>query len=260
MTGILKGWVIISLSLSRGWTASGEHSRGAGVGVSVNVGAGVKVSVSVATGVSVGGMLVEVGGKGMGEGVGAVEQEALTNRMIVNKTEYATLLTCCVSRLDVNPKAGLDFKCNFTSVGIGFFRVVQTRAQTEFAALLGAANVQGEYIFAAHRLDDVGGGNFIAIRTKEGNFYIRTLLKGGHFHKNARAQRTAIENRFGAQLGKAHLFGRGGHTTIPGWFQFGKEEAHVIGHLVIITKPGFSSKPGLSEIFYIQSILSDGIV
>jgi hypothetical protein len=84
MIGILKGWVMISLSLSSGWTASGEHRDG-GRWVAVALGKGDGVIVSVGTSVSVGGILVDVGEKGVGDGVGAVEQEALANKITNNK-------------------------------------------------------------------------------------------------------------------------------------------------------------------------------
>src|SRR5512133_2279082 len=80
MTGILKGWVMISLSLSKGWTASGEHRRGVGVGdgVSVRIGVDVRVGARVGETVNVAeGWIVE----GRGVGVGAAEQETTSVRI-----------------------------------------------------------------------------------------------------------------------------------------------------------------------------------
>jgi len=112
MRGILKGWVMISLSLSSGWTASGEQRRGTGVDVGVSVGAGD--GVTVGADVSVGVMLGS-GGRGVGEmgsGAGLLEHETLKVSKKANKTEYPERAR--VFRFSSMPKAGLNFKRNFT--------------------------------------------------------------------------------------------------------------------------------------------------
>jgi hypothetical protein len=90
MRGILKGWVMISLSFSRGWTASGEQMVIGGwivevggkvmaVGVIVRVG-GNSVAVGERLGVG------ETGGGAVGSGAGFFAHEVLKTRLKPNKT------------------------------------------------------------------------------------------------------------------------------------------------------------------------------
>lgn len=183
--------------------------------------------------VEVGGRLVMVGGKSVGEGFGAVEQETLKNRLKTKKMEYATRDNFPVLRVPSGVMVGLNFKRNFTNVRIGFFGIEQARAQMEFTALLSSADVQGEDVFAAHRFDHTGRGNFIAVCAVQVDFDVGPLLEGGHFHVDAGPQRAIVEHGFGAQFEKTHLIGRDGEV-LPIGGEFGKKEIYVFGHEAII--------------------------
>ena len=148
-----KGWVTISASFSRGWTASGEHMAGTGVGETVRVVVGSRAAVGAR--VERGTGLAE-GSPGVGAVCAAGAQELTSSR--IHPIKHA-LQTFVMRR----GRAGLDFKFNFARVRIGFFRVEQTRFQAEFPALLFTAHVQREDVFALHGFNDTGRGDFLVL-------------------------------------------------------------------------------------------------
>ncbi|PJB66795.1 MAG: hypothetical protein CO094_06135 [Anaerolineae bacterium CG_4_9_14_3_um_filter_57_17] len=112
--------------------------------------------------------------------------------------------------------------------GVG--RVIHARAQVENAGHFSAAQMQGEDVFALHRFDDAGSGDFGAVFVQQNHLNVGAFLEGCHFDIDAGAQRVVVQHRLAAQFQKAHRCGEQRHNTVFGVIEFGKEKIHVISH------------------------------